>query len=297
MSLRSFALILLFCGPISTMTVADEIKRISINGAELAYVEHGQGEPVIFVHGGLQDYRMWSEHFPKFALHYRAIAYSRRNNWPNLVSPEGTPDSAADVRGEDLATFARALGFSKIRVVAHSSGAHAALFFAATYPDMVVSLALKEPPALGILNGLSDTGDMLKAWSATLAPAREALKIGDVQRGIPLFVDGVGGPGAYERRSEPDKRMNLDKVASYRADAITTRPRPIFTCEMARRITAPTLLTNGERSPRLFHRVLDELEKCLPNRERVEIAASSHTVPSENPSAYDRAVLAFIAKH
>jgi pimeloyl-ACP methyl ester carboxylesterase len=118
-----------------------------------------------------------------------------------------------------------------------------------------------------------------------------------VQRGIPLFVDGVGGPGAYERCSEPDKRMNLDKVASYRADAITTRPRPIFTCEMARRITAPTLLTNGERSPRLFHRVLDELEKCLPNRERVEIAASSHTVPSENPSAYDRAVLAFIAKH
>jgi pimeloyl-ACP methyl ester carboxylesterase len=59
----------------------------------------------------------------------------------------------------------------------------------------------------------------------------------------------------------------------------------------------PTLLTSGERSPRLFHRVLDELEACLPNRERVEIAASSHTVPSENPAAYDQAVLTFIAKH
>ena len=97
--------------------------------------------------------------------------------------------------------------------------------------------------------------------------------------------------------SKSDKRMNLDNVASYRADAITTRPRPIFTCDMAKRITAPTLLTNGELSPRLLHRVLDELEKCLPNSERVEIAASSHTVPSETPSAYDQAVLAFIAKH
>ena len=118
-----------------------------------------------------------------------------------------------------------------------------------------------------------------------------------MQRAIPLWVDGVGGPGVYERRSEAHKRMYLDNVASARADAITTRPRPIFTCDMAKRIAVPTLLTNGERSPRLFHRVLDELEKCLPNRERVKIAASSHTVPSENPSAYDQAVLAFFAKH
>ncbi len=97
------------------MTVADETKRISVNGVELAYVELGQGEPVIFVHGGLQDYRMWGEHLPKFAVHYRAIAYSRRNNWPNVASSESTPDSAADVHGEDLAAFAHALGFSKIR--------------------------------------------------------------------------------------------------------------------------------------------------------------------------------------
>ena len=46
----------------------------------------------------------------------------------------------------------------------------------------------------------------------------EALKIGDVQRGIPMFVDVVGGPGAYERRSDADKKMNLDNVASYQAD-------------------------------------------------------------------------------
>ncbi|MCG2638608.1 MULTISPECIES: alpha/beta fold hydrolase [Bradyrhizobium] len=54
--------------------MADEIKRVSINGYKLAYVEQGQGEPVVFVHGGLQDYRMWTEQLPKFARHYRAIA-------------------------------------------------------------------------------------------------------------------------------------------------------------------------------------------------------------------------------
>jgi non-heme chloroperoxidase len=164
-----FAVLVMAFGTVDTM--ADEVKRISVNGYELAYVEQGQGEPVVFVHGGLQDYRMWSEQLPKFALHYHAIAYSRRNNYPNEVSSEGTPDGAADVHGEDLAALARALGFSKIRVVAHSSGAHAALFFAAKHPDMVVSLAVHEPPALGMLNGLPNSADILNE-SAGLAFAR-----------------------------------------------------------------------------------------------------------------------------
>lgn len=294
----SCSFVLLVCLALcTTNTMADEVKRISVNDYELAYVEQGMGEPLVFVHGGLQDFRMWSEHLPKFASHYRAIAYSRRNSYPNEVSTDGMPDSAADVHGEDLAAFLRALGLPKARIVAHSSGAHAALFFAAMHPDMVVSLALNEPPALGVLNGLPDSGEILKEFAGNLAPAREALKVGDVRRGIPLFVNGVGGPGAYERRSDADKQMNLDNVASYQADATTNRPRPVFTCDMAKAITAPTLLSNGERSPRMFHRVIDRLEVCLPNREKIEIAASSHTVPSDNPSAYDQAILAFMAKH
>jgi pimeloyl-ACP methyl ester carboxylesterase len=287
----------LFVLGVATRSSADEIKRISANGTELAYVEAGAGEPVIFVYGGLQDYRMWLKHLPKFAGRYRAIAYSRRNNFPNDVSPDGMPDGAADAHGEDLAAIVRALGLLKVRVVAHSSGAHAALFFAALHPEMVVSLALNEPPATGILVGVPDIADMLKDWGNGLAPAREALKAGDTKSGIPLFVNGVGGPGAYERRSDADKKMNADNVASYQADATTKRPRPVFTCDMAKKIIAPTLLSNGERSPKFFYRIIDQLEACLPNRERIVIAGSSHTVPSENPGAYDTAVLAFLMKH
>ena len=280
-----------------TMAIADDVKRISANGTELAYVEAGQGEPVIFVHGNLQDYRMWAEHLPKFAGRYRAIAYSRRNHFPNDASPEGMPDGAADAHGEDLAAFVRALGLPRVRIVAHSSGAHAALFFAATQPDMIVSLALNEPTALGLLAGVPNTAEILKEWGSNQAPAREAIKAGDINAGIPLFVDAVGGAGAYDRRSDAHKKMNMDNVASYQADVTTKRPRPVFTCEMARAITAPTLLSDGERSPKFFYLIMDQLESCLPNRERIIVAGSSHTVPSESPDAYDQAVLGFLGRH
>jgi pimeloyl-ACP methyl ester carboxylesterase len=91
--------------------------------------------------------------------------------------------------------------------------------------------------------------------------------------------------------------MMSDNAASAVADAISSRPRPLFTCEMAKRISARTLVMNGERSPEFFHRVVDQLEKCLPERMRIKIPDSSHTVPGENPPAFDDAVTAFIASH
>lgn len=58
-------------------------KTIRVNDVELAYVEQGAGEPVVFVHGGLNDYRAWGAQLDPFGERYRAVAYSRRHHWPN----------------------------------------------------------------------------------------------------------------------------------------------------------------------------------------------------------------------
>lgn len=75
------------------------------------------------------------------------------------------------------------------------------------------------------------------------------------------------------------------------------RPSPTFTCDMAKAITAPTLLSNGARSPPRMPPGYRSVGGLFAEPERIEIAASSHTVPSENPGIYDQAVLAFMAKH
>src|SRR5690348_8540541 len=55
----------------------------TVNGVDLAYVEQGQGEPVLFVHGGVGDYRAWDQQMNAFGAGYRAIALSCRGYWPN----------------------------------------------------------------------------------------------------------------------------------------------------------------------------------------------------------------------
>lgn len=284
-----------FVGPLSAFD--DEVKNVAVNGTELAYVETGRSDPLVLVHGGMQDHRLWQAHLAIFGQRYRAIAYSRRNHFPNDVSAEGTSDAMGDAHGDDLAGLVQGLALGRVHVVAHSSGALAALFFAAKHPKLIRTLVVNEPPVTGLLLNVAGGAGVLAEWRTRMTPAREAFRLGDLQRGARLFADAVGGPGTYDRRSEAERRMMLDNALERVADARTVLQPPAFTCEMAKRITAPTLLMNGVRSPAFFHRIVDELERCMPNRERVVIPDASHTVPSENAAGFDEAVLAFLERH
>ncbi len=69
----------------------------------LHYVTLGHGEPVVMVHGGLEDYRAWTAQLPLLAMHYRAIAYSRRYNFPNRNVTRPAEVYSAQVDADDLA--------------------------------------------------------------------------------------------------------------------------------------------------------------------------------------------------
>ncbi|MEY9640361.1 non-heme chloroperoxidase [Bradyrhizobium japonicum] len=189
----------------------------------------GQGDPVVLVRGGLQDYRFWNAHLPVFAKSYRAIAYSRQNHFPNATSGDGLPDAAADVHGEDLGAILAGLGVKRAHIVAHSAGAHAALFFAFNHPEMVQTLIINEPPATGLLAGTPGGAEVLKQWNVRFASTREAFRIGKIDAGLRLFAEAVGGPGTYDRRPESDRKMMSANALSSVADVIATRPRPVFT--------------------------------------------------------------------
>ena len=272
---------------------APKAHQVQIQGDRLAYVASGRGPPVVFVHGGFQDYRMWLAHVPVFAERYRVIAYSRRNHFPNSSTPSGTPDSAADVHGDDLAELITRLHLGPVNVVAHSAGAHAALMFAARHPELLRSLVIVEPPASGMLTNSPEDTKAGEGFRNRLAPALESLAVGDAQRGTKLFADAVGGPGTYDGRTAEQKAMMADNVAAHIADATTKRARPRFDCAMASHIRAPVLIISGIHSPEYFHRIVAHLTTCLPNS-RVRLINASHTVPNEAPAAFDRAALEFL---
>jgi non-heme chloroperoxidase len=274
----------------------ERVRQVDIGDTVLTYVEQGHGEPVILIHGGMQDYRVWLPHMKSLSKRYRVIAYSRRNHYPGAITPEGWPDTAADLHANDLARLISALGLGRVHLVAHSSGAHAALFFAATHTEMVRSLAVNEPPASGLLSASPEGLGIARAFGEKLEPSRDAFRKGDLLSGVRLFTDAVSGPGVFEGRSRTVREMMMANAVAHQADARSQGPRPVFTCDMARRVTAPTLISNGDRSPGFFHAVTDQLAACIPHNERLTFHAS-HTAPLEDQRAYDGAILAWLQRH
>ena len=52
-----------------------EVKAVFINGDSIHYIDMGKGDPVVFVHETLGDYRTWQTQMDTFAKNYRVIAY------------------------------------------------------------------------------------------------------------------------------------------------------------------------------------------------------------------------------
>lgn len=275
----------------------NQVKSIHVNGTQLHYIEQGRGDPVVFVHGGVTDFRSWMLQIEPFAQRYRVIAYSRRYHYPNVYPNIGAQHSSgypATEHRDDLAELIKALSLGPAHIVASSYGAYISLLLAEAQPELVRSLALGEPPVPTLFGP-----DAVRASAEQVEPARQAFESGDSEKAIRAFVESVAGEGAFDRFPPQARQMILDNAPEFRLE-VNTSPDLYFTafsCDDARSISTPVLLLTGEVSPNFFHQMTDELERCLPNTERVMIPHASHGMHNMNPQAYNEAVLAFLARH
>jgi len=165
-----------------------------VNGVELHYIEKGSGPAVIFVHGGLEDYRAWADQVEAFSKRYRAVAYSRRYNFPNAHGALAA-DYSAIADADDLAALITKLGLAPAHVVGYSYGAYAALLLAQRHPELVRSLVLSEPPLLRLLPEIAGGEPLLvdfmsKVWQ----PTAEGFRVSD-EAGVRAAVNGFGDIG------------------------------------------------------------------------------------------------------
>jgi pimeloyl-ACP methyl ester carboxylesterase len=269
------------------------------HGLALHYVEQGTGTPLIFVHGSLSDGGYWADQVGPFAKHYRAIAYSRRYNYPN-VNPVRRGYSAV-VDAEDLAAFIHTLHLGKVVVIGHSYGALTALFLAAKHPELVRALVLAEPPAISLLMHLpSDEAKTGKAMFEDIqrkmvAPMQQAFRKGDHDTGIAAFMDYVfNDPHAWDKMPESAREDTLRDAHEWDVMMTTGILFPNIEPPTIRRITAPVLLLSGAKSYQFLGLITEELARLLPNRETIVLPDAGHQMWYQAPDVCRRDVETFL---
>ena len=98
-----------------------EVKSVFINGDSIHYVDIGNGDPIVLVHGIMGDYRTWEAQMDDFSRNNQVIAYSLRDGYPNKQILDSAADYSLSQNTNDLIELLKALKLGPVHLVGYSS--------------------------------------------------------------------------------------------------------------------------------------------------------------------------------
>jgi non-heme chloroperoxidase len=280
----------------------NNLKNIEINGRQLHYVEQGEGQPpVIFIHGGLDDYRCWQFQIDSFSSKYRAISYSRRFAYPNKGIGNLAQDNTIEANAKDLAELIRKLDLAPAHLVGASYGAFIALYCVSKNPDLAKTMVLNEPPIFEFLarSPIKEDVELVQRFRTRVqSPTQNASRVGDFKKAAQVAIDGIMEiENFFGQLPEEGKQSLIDNAETLESE-LESSMSTSFTTEDVKQITTtiPTLLVKGELSPKYFLRIVDILSDNMPNTEQIVIPNVSHD-DFKSGNIFSLKVMEFFARH
>jgi pimeloyl-ACP methyl ester carboxylesterase len=130
-------------------------KFTDLGGRKTHYVEKGEGEPVIFLHGFLYDCNLWASNIDALASRFKVYALDL---WGFGYSTREPLDYGYQLYVDQLLMFMDDQGIEKASLVGQSMGGATAVMFYNRHKERVNKLLLVDPA--GLTNPLPLTGKM-----------------------------------------------------------------------------------------------------------------------------------------
>lgn len=270
--------------------VDSEVRFASLpSGVSLPFVARGEGDPMLFVHGSLCDYRYWNGQTAILSKQFHCLSVSLSHYWP-LADARLARGFSWQEHVNELAEFIETLNLGPVHLVGHSRGGCVAFRLACEHPHLVKSLTLADPG--GPLQLDATPVPALPAATALLREQVGALiEAGDIDLGLQMFVDSVSMPGQWQRSPQGFRTMATDNASTLPKqfrDAM-----PAYTEALARRIKCKTLLIAGEKSPRTYRDNVAALAGWIADAQAHTVLGASHGMNVTHPAAFNRVLHAF----
>ena len=261
------------------------------SGTRLPYVTCGAGEPLLFVHGSLCDYRYWERQTEALSNRFHCVSVSLSHYWP---LDEANADSVFSLAThvEELAEFIVAMDLAPVHLVGHSRGACVAFQLAHAYPELVKTLTLADPGGPLRIDGKPEA-PLPPTTTALRAKVADLIDIGAIETGLELFVDSVSMPGIWRKSPASFRTMATANAATLPKQF--RDPLPAYTRAAAAALNCPVLLIEGERSPRMYRDNVATLAGWVKHVDKRTIGGASHGMNVTHAAALNRLVQAFLA--
>ncbi|NJN99498.1 MAG: alpha/beta fold hydrolase [Anaerolineales bacterium] len=260
-----------------------------VNQAQLYYEVMGAGYPLILIHAGIADRRMWDDQFTFLAQYHRVIRYDVRG-FGNSRTVETGGVTYSD--HQDLYSLLKFLGVDRAFLLGVSNGGRIALDFTLAYPSMVQALL----PICSALGGYEFTDEATKQKDAA---GDAALARGDIAQAVELNLQlWVDGPGRTPEQISPIVRERVREMLTqlcHRSEDTGER-QPLDPAAITRlnEIYVPTLVIIGDQDVLDMLTIADLLAAGISRAEKVIMPHVAHLPNLEKPEEFNQIVLDFL---
>ena len=265
----------------------DALASVEIFGVPLVYERRGIGSPLVLIHEGIGDLRMFNLQIDAFAQRHEVIRYDLHG-----FGESGKPQIPFS-HHEALKQLLDHLGIERTALLGMSIGGQVAVDFTLTYPDHVQAIVLAAA-------GLDDNAPPDEETMRLVQPLIEASNAKDYARlneaEIHLWVDG---PKRTPGQVDPAVRqlmLELNAGDLRRSLEPGPDPTPLDPPAITRlgEIAIPTLVIVGDGDVPGIVRQADLLANSIPGARKVVFPDVAHVPNLERPEAFNRAVLDFL---
>ena len=250
---------------------------------------HGSGSPVLFLHAGVADSRMWRDQLGLSG--YQTVAFDFRGFGKTLWEPGEFRD-----RDDALAVLDH-LGIEKATVVGCSMGGGTALELAIENPERVAALVLVGATAGGWVP--DDGWEDHPLWEE----AAEASKAGNLERvaeiDLEMWLVGYGRSGDEIDPEVKELFLDMDRTPLATESERHEHVRPYHKKhnDHLDEIDVPTLVVVGAHDEPFLLKAADYLAGKLSDQPAVVIDDAAHLPSLEQPDAFNEALLGFLDSH
>lgn len=265
---------------------------VETNEIETYYESHGEGQPIVLVHGAWVDRRMWDSQVEALSQEYRVITYDLRGH--GRTSPSAERSYTIELLAADLRALIETLSLSRPILCGLSLGGMVAQTYAVRY-DRLAALVLAGTAVSTRLTRRDRLQRLLfPKWSMTgtvrlLGPERYvdwAFWLANRTRGTDWFGRDEFVQSYVRETMSAFETREFNEVF----DAIYGFRRTDLAA-----ITIPTLIINGEGESRSVFKHAAYIERTVPGSRSVVIPEAGHTVNMENPAAFTAELREFLA--
>jgi 3-oxoadipate enol-lactonase len=265
-------------------------KSLKVPGGKISYEEKGQGRPIVLLHEGIADHRMWNREFTLLPRDHRAVRYDLRGYGSS------TPATAEFSPVGDLVALLDHLGLTRPLIVGRSVGGKIALDLTLTHPDRVGALLLIAPGYSGMdydhVPGGKATFERDETLSKAASDAWAAGKLEEATESLrQLWASSLTGSALDLFRTMV--RDNAKEIFEERSGRYETREGAPAAGRL-QEIRVPTRILVGDRDNPAMPHVANFLARGIAGAKLQLVPGADHLLNLSRPEAFDAALHDFL---